>query len=532
MIGKWLKNAAFGTKILSAILFVSLSSVSLSFIVISMNHIDRLEEDLKTNAVIITKLISDFAVTPLVFEDKQGAKDALSKLERIPFILHASLLDSNGKRFADFTKNYNDSLYSYNSLIADKDTIFNSGSKLIVATPVKYSNKIYGTLITVSDSGFLKNKIASYINYNILLLILVIVLSYGLGKLIRKPMTKPIVLLSEISNKIADDENATIDIEINSEDEIGVLYKNFRKMIFSIRKKREKLIEAEQKLQKMNEELEETVNRRTILLEAAVAQLKIEMNEREKTNEQLIIAQSELSTALKSEIELNEIKNRFISMVSHEYRTPLTVIQSSASLIETSHVHKNFDNLTKHTARIQNAVDRMMMLLNDVLALGTLEGENYKKSFSKVLVNKLINDVIAETKHIDTEEHKFNFIDQTKDKEVFLDKNAVEHILLNIIGNAAKYSPAYSQITIRAGFDNKFLNISIADNGIGISDEIKNKLFTPFQRGRNAEFKPGTGLGLAIVKRFLDQINGEIYFVSNSGNNTEFTVKIPIDFVK
>lgn len=236
----------------------------------------------------------------------------------------------------------------------------------------------------------------------------------------------------------------------------------------------------------------------------------------------------EMLKALKREKELSELKSRFVSIVSHEFRTPLTTILSSAELLQKYGLRDSDDKNQIRFGRIVNGVRRMTQLLDDVLIFNRMEAG--KLLFNPVPLNLLefCNDLIEEMQAQISPAHTITLITETEQSHYCLDEHLLRHILTNLISNAIKYSPKGGRVQVRLGGAPDTITFSVKDEGIGIPTADLEQLFTIFHRGSNVETIPGTGLGLAIVKQCVDLQNGKINVVTEAGKGTEFTVTLPI----
>ena len=238
--------------------------------------------------------------------------------------------------------------------------------------------------------------------------------------------------------------------------------------------------------------------------------------------------EAEIRTALEKEKELSELKSRFITMTSHEFRTPLTTILSSAELLESySHKWAPERNLV-HFQRIQTAVKHMTCLLNDVLLIGKAEA-------GKLECNPVALDLaqwsrtLAEEIQITTNTHTIAFRTSETCINACMDEKLLRHILSNLLSNAIKYSPRGGTVQFDLVCDQKDVIFHIQDEGIGIPAQDQAHLFDSFHRGSNVGTISGTGLGLAIVKRSVSLLAGKIAVNSEVGVGTTFTVTIPLN---
>lgn len=246
-------------------------------------------------------------------------------------------------------------------------------------------------------------------------------------------------------------------------------------------------------------------------------------------------AEIELLKALEKEKELNELKTRFVNMVSHELRTPLAGIRSSAEIMEMrmdksavpidESLSKPFKLKIQH---IVQDVERITSLINDVLTMGQIDASRVKFNPSPSnLKDYIIRYLNVEATRI-LGNHTLDFVDKTRQREVNFDPHMIAHILNNVLGNAAKYSPPDSEIKIHLSNKDHYFLIEVSDKGIGIPESDQANIFTTFYRSSNAENIPGTGLGLPIAKYFTDLHQGEIKIKSKAGKGTTISILLPI----
>ncbi len=291
--------------------------------------------------------------------------------------------------------------------------------------------------------------------------------------------------------------------------------------------------EAEARVKRMNIELEQRVEERTEKLVEVVNKLlmtnnnlKREIQERKAVEAALKASQAEVKKALEKERELNELKSRFVSMASHEFRTPLSTILSSASLISRYTEQGTEANREKHVNRIKSAVNNLTHILNDFLSLSKLEEGRFENQPEWFCLKTLVEKTIDEMKSITKSNQKIEYQHFGKEVSVFLDKKFTQNICINLISNAIKYSE--KTIFMVTEVQERGIIIKVKDQGIGIPKEEQEYLFTRFFRAKNAINIQGTGLGLNIVRKYLELMNGEITFESQLNVGTTFTITLPL----
>ena len=267
-------------------------------------------------------------------------------------------------------------------------------------------------------------------------------------------------------------------------------------------------------VRKLNTELEAKVEERTIILREAL--LKLEQS------------QEELNEALDKERQLNEIKSRFVSLASHEFRTPLSTVLSSASLLSKYKSADEQEKRNKHINRIKESVTDLNDILEDFLSLGKLDERKLSAQISEFDLHELIVDATEVTKGLLRDVQEIH-ISHEGSRLIHSDKKLLKNILINLITNAMKFSENGDAIEISSVTRSGYAEIAVRDHGIGISTEDQGHLFSSFFRGKNAGNIQGTGLGLHIVKRYIELLGGTISIKSGLDKGTEVLITIPIN---
>ncbi len=239
-------------------------------------------------------------------------------------------------------------------------------------------------------------------------------------------------------------------------------------------------------------------------------------------------AEEEIKQSLEKEMELNELKSRFVSTISHEFRTPLTSILASSELLQRYNSKWSDEKKIEALKRIEKSVLYMNEMINDVLTLSRAETGKLIFKPAKVEITRIAKNILEEVRLIASPAHKFN-IDFSNDAiEAVIDEKLIRHVINNLLSNAVKYSPHGGNIYFSLHRIPGRLEIVIRDEGIGISEEDQKKLFQPFFRGTNIENISGTGLGLSILQRAVQLHNGTIELHSSLNKGTTVKVNIPL----
>jgi signal transduction histidine kinase len=271
---------------------------------------------------------------------------------------------------------------------------------------------------------------------------------------------------------------------------------------------------AEENEKNYRKELEKEVEERTLILKEAIQKL-------EKTK-------NELDNSLKREQELNSMKTKFISIASHEFRTPLSTIMSSLSLMEKYNELNEVEKRNKHNDRIKKSIKNLTDILNDILSVNKIEEGKVIVNPESFEIQSFVNDLIQDLQGLLKQGQLINFSgSETHQTMVFQDPKLLRHILINLLTNAIKFSAEDSPIEINLRLEPNDIYLEIKDYGLGIPKADHDKLFTRFFRSSNVENIQGTGLGLSIVLQYVNYLKGTIKFSSELGKGSIFNVNLP-----
>ncbi len=269
--------------------------------------------------------------------------------------------------------------------------------------------------------------------------------------------------------------------------------------------------EDEIKIKSYTEELEVKIKDRTQELIRSINELET--------------AKEHMSALFQKERELNQLKTRFVSMASHEFRTPLSSIQLSASLIDKYVEKQDALSVEKHTAKIKNSINNLTTILNDFLSLEKLEAGKVEASSNWFDMIAFSEEITEEMQLMSKQNQLIVYEHQGTTAQVLLDQNLLKNCIINLISNAIKYSGEDTMIQFSSIINDHELIVCVKDNGIGIPASEINNLFEPFFRAHNTGDIPGTGLGLNIVKRYVGLMNGTCTCESEQNNGTTFKLQ-------
>jgi PAS domain S-box-containing protein len=288
------------------------------------------------------------------------------------------------------------------------------------------------------------------------------------------------------------------------------------------KKSEEALRRSEEQLIVYAAELEKKVQKRTEALNSSIQELEEEVKERKR-------AEEEAHKALEKERELNELKSKFVSIASHEFRTPLSTVLSSTSLINQYNNLEDREKVNKHVKRIKNSVNHLTSILNDFLSLGKLEEGRIDLQRDYFSPREFLDEVKEELASTLQSGQQLHIESEPSAVMVYSDVRILRNIFFNLVSNASKYSGVGKGIYLSYSHDDKHITFKIRDEGIGIPLSDQKHMFERFFRASNAGQVQGTGLGLNIVKRYTDLLGGTITFSSESEKGTIFSLLMPIE---
>lgn len=297
----------------------------------------------------------------------------------------------------------------------------------------------------------------------------------------------------------------------------------------SLRKMAEDALkQSEEQLIEYASELEKKVKSRTEALNLSVQKLEILNIDLQHQIMERKQAEIEVRKSLEKERELNELKSKFVSIASHEFRTPLSAILSSTSLIQQYQQRGEVDKMDKHIARVKSSVHHLTAILNDFLSLGKLEEGRIEVSNESVVLPAFFEEIKEEIKSVLKENQELVISFSQSDLNFQTDTRILRGVLFNLLSNATKYSGPGKMIELAATYTKDKITITVKDEGMGIPQTEVKHIFERFFRASNASNFQGTGLGLNIVKRYIELLKGDINFESTEGKGSTFTIILPI----
>lgn len=279
--------------------------------------------------------------------------------------------------------------------------------------------------------------------------------------------------------------------------------------------------EKDNQIYELNTQLEKKIRLRTQELRDTVAILKREVKRRKE-------AENKIKDALQRERELNDLKTKFLSLVSHEFKTPLSGILTAATLVGKYNAAEGQGKREKHLKTIIGEVRRLNTILTDFLSIERLEQGKEVYRLADFSLSKVVNEVIYDANMILKDGQKINYPQNIDDTIINQDERIVGLALTNLLHNAIKYSSEDTEIDFRVNLSENKITFHIKDQGIGIPEADQKHIFDRYFRAENVLLTQGTGIGLNIIKAHIENLGGSIYFKSKENTGSVFTMELPL----
>lgn len=287
-------------------------------------------------------------------------------------------------------------------------------------------------------------------------------------------------------------------------------------------------METQRQINELNFYLEEKIETRTGELNESINKLKDLNKNLQNEVSKRKAAEEKIKDALQKEKELNELKTKFLSLVSHEFKTPLSGILTSATLAEKYTENEQQEKREKHLGTIRNKVHYLNNILNDFLSIERLDSGKGQYKFADFSLKRLINEVIYNANITLKNGQEINYPKDIEDIIIHQDEKILELVLSNVLGNAIKYSPENTTIKLDVSLTDRKIFFNIEDEGRGIPEKDQKHIFERYFRAENALLDQGTGIGLNISKTHLENMGGQISFLSEENKGTQFKIEVPI----
>lgn len=490
------KNISIKNKIIITILFVSSLTMIIGFTIVGINDVKSLRKEMHLNALMNTRLIGEYSIAPLTFDDNPGAESILSKLSTIPEVMSGALYDRNGILFSSYKRSedvFIQPLYENPDDLIESNSIFNK-QFLQIDHPIIYNNYKYGIIVIKIETDILNKKIQDYFLIMIGILLGMIILSFLLANSFQKPISQPILELSRLTRRISSEGNYNIKLTKKSNDEIGILYEDFNNMLHQILIKEAARDEAEKRLQKEKERAEES----------------------------------------------DHLKSAFLANMSHEIRTPMNAILGFTELLTMPDSEVTPEEKENFIKLINNSGNNLLQLIDDIIDISKIEAGQLKINIKNCNINSSLNDIwqsfLEIRKHKGKENIDIRINENVSEQNITIktDPLRLNQVFINLIDNALKFT---EDGFIEFGYEfknNQELLFYVKDTGLGMDRNKKDLVFNRFTKieDDSSRLYRGAGLGLAISKSIVELLGGKIWVESALDVGSTFYFTLPFNQVE
>src|SRR6266436_5696421 len=444
------------------------------------------------NLSIQAQMAGSNSVSPLLFNDPQAAENTLSALKAAPNVVVAGIYALDGHPFAAYWRDGNGQTLTLPKIPANQIEAhwFRDGQLVLVRTIV-FQGKPTGTVYIRSDLQEMNRRLKQYAGIAAIVLSASLIAALLVASIFQRAVAEPIVHLAEIARIVSRDKNyAMRATPTGKRDEPDVLIGAFNEMLGQIQ-------EREGALQQAHDELERRVEERT-------AQLETAKKEVEEFSYSVVRAKEEVERASK-------FKDQFLSTMSHELRTPLNAVLGFSDLLADERYGPLNDRQQRYVSHIHSGGKHLLKLISDILDLSKIEAGRMELAIENLGVRAAFGEVLSVMQPL--ADRKSHVLSSSAEAEVAVraDSTRFKQVLMNLLGNAIKFTPNGGRIELAARLESGRVRVEVRDNGPGIPDEEKKRIFEAFYRLRDSGKKTeGTGLGLAITQRLVELHGGEL----------------------
>jgi signal transduction histidine kinase/DNA-binding response OmpR family regulator len=455
------------------------------------------------------QIVSANCVTAIVFDDPESATKTLSALKADPQILSAVIYTADGKPFATYSRPGSSPVPVPPSIPSGQlEGHWIKDGEVLLARSIVFDGKANGVVFLRSDVEALRQRLKLYAGIASLVLLISLLAALGVSAIFRRSVAEPIVLLAEAAREVSSSKAYSLRVvPFHGHGEISVLIESFNQMMEQIEK-------SEASLQKAHDELEQRVEERTAELVAA-------QKEVEAYSESVLRAKEDVERA-------SRFKDQFLSTMSHELRTPLNAVLGFSELLTDTRYGPLTERQARYVNHIHTSGQHLLRLINDILDLSKIEAGRLQLSIECVSVETTIAEVCESLDPLVAKNAHQLVRDIPSGLVVHADATRFRQMLMNLLGNAIKFTPKGGKIELAARQVGGMVRMEVRDSGPGIPTEERQRIFEAFHRLKQSEkASEGTGLGLAITRRLVELHGGVLNVESEPGEGSCFFFTLP-----
>ena len=456
------------------------------------------------------QIIGSNSASALLFNDPQAAENTLSAMSASPNLLSAVIYTPDGQPFASYSRNKNDRIPPAPPLVPGQlEVQATKNGNFLLARSVVFQGRPIGTVYVRSGLESLNQRLKRYVGIACVVLLASLLAALLISAIFRRSIAKPIAHLAEVAGIVAHDKDYSVRATPVPEfGELSILIEAFNEMLAQIDRKEKDLLKA-------RDGLEQRVLERTAELQAA-------KDEVDAFSQTVVRAKEELERASK-------FKDQFLSTMSHELRTPLNAVLGFSDLLTEERYGPLNDRQRRYINHIHTGGTHLLRLINDILDLSKIEAGRLHLAIEDVSVSKCFAEALDTLRPLADKKSQTFVQHPTGDLCVRADGTRFKQILMNLVGNAIKFTPEHGKIELAAKAAGEFVRIEVRDSGPGIPPAEQRRIFEAFYRLSHSSKAPeGTGLGLAITQRLVQLHGGELSIESEAGSGSSFFFTLPI----
>ncbi|HEU5352241.1 MAG TPA: ATP-binding protein [Terracidiphilus sp.] len=461
------------------------------------------------NLSIRSQIIGSNSVSALMFNDPESAQKTLSALSADPHILSVVIYTLDGRPFASYLRPGNNQIPPPPVIpSATQEIQWISGNEIVVARHISLDGKTSGTICIRSDVGALKERLKLFVGIAALVLLASMLAALLVSSVFRRAVAMPIVRLAEVARNVSRDKNYALRVTpMKGQSEVTILIDAFNEMM-------EQIESSELSLHKAHDQLEQRVQERTAELESA----KMEV---EAYSASVLRAKEDIERASK-------FKDQFLSTMSHELRTPLNAVMGFSELLADRRYGPLNERQQRYVNHIHTSGQLLLQLINDILDLSKIEAGRLQLTLENVPVHAS-SAVVCDALQPLADKKSQTLVQHTSPELIVqADGTRLKQILMNLLGNAIKFTPEGGRIELSARKTGEQVRIEVRDSGPGIPQEEQHRIFEAFQRLKQTDKSTeGTGLGLAITKSLVELHGGQLGLESEPGVGSCFHFTLP-----
>jgi signal transduction histidine kinase/DNA-binding response OmpR family regulator len=461
------------------------------------------------NLSVQAEIIGSNTLSALAFDDPDAAAKTLSALSADPYILSAVLNNSQGRQFASYARPGSGPIPKPPPIPQGKEEEhWIQHDRILVARTIALDNKPSGVVYIWSDVQALNNRLELYAGIASIVLLMSLLAALVISAVFRRSVAQPIIQLAQVAQEVTRDNSYSHRVpRLQGHGEVSVLIDSFNEMMVQIDK-------GKANLQRAHDELELRVEQRTA--ELVTAQKKVE-------------AYSESILRAKEDVErASRFKDQFLSTMSHELRTPLNAVLGFSQLLSDDRYGPLNERQARYVNHIHTSGEHLLRLINDILDLSKIEAGRLQLNIEDVSVDFIFGEVCDSLQPlVDKNAHKL-LQSAPPGLAVRADATRFKQMLMNLLGNAIKFTPSGGKIELVAKRIDTIVRIEVRDSGPGIPPDEKRRIFEAFHRmQQNEKSTEGTGLGLAITRKLVELHGGELDVESKPGEGSCFFFTLP-----